>query len=305
MPDMRGTAARQHDVAYLTVISWPRDVERDELISQMTATSGQTMDEPALRIQCRQLPPCIIGRYPTSAARQAASVILRAGGDAFAPTHSDIQALGPTQKIKDLRLNNGILDIELWRGRPMRVNPRNVQVLIRAKLSEARKSLPMVSMMESWGNVLNHRLYASAALGNSLWFWGGSFGLAASLFGPYVHTVEIGNVPLSPDVTTHEKLDIHLNNGCVLQVDGSKFGFQILGDLRGPSDNVNVDKMCEFFVHLAPDAIVDSFFSLWRPPPGAQLIRVPHMRINNDDPAFAFYSRWAALLYRHVLSNCN
>ena len=66
----------------------------------------------------------------------------------------------------------------------------------------------------------------------------------------------------------------------------------------------------EFFVpegdgfHLlwfTPEAVVDPYFTLWRPPPGVRRLRLPMMKINQDDPNFAFYSRWAALLYRHVM----
>ncbi len=70
---------------------------------------------------------------------------------------------------------------------------------------------------------------------------------------------------------------------------------------RFSSDNVNIDRMCELMSHLAPDAVIDPYFSLWSAPPGYQRLRLKNMRINNDDPAFAFYSRWAALLYRHVM----
>ena len=49
-------------------------------------------------------------------------------------------------------------------------------------------------------------------------------------------------------------------------------------------------------------AVVDAYYELWRPPPGFQKLRVPGMKGVRDDPSFAFYSRWAALTYRHVLT---
>ena len=59
--------------------------------------------------------------------------------------------------------------------------------------------------------------------------------------------------------------------------------------------------MCELFASRAPDAIVDPYFSLFKPPPGYKRLRLPGMKINDEDPAFAYYSRWAALMYRHVM----
>ena len=65
---------------------------------------------------------------------------------------------------------------------------------------------------------------------------------------------------------------------------------------------IDMDAMLELLKHLAPDEIVDPYYSLWKAPPGYQRLKIEKMKINNDDPAFAFYSRWAALLYRHVLT---
>jgi hypothetical protein len=49
------------------------------------------------------------------------------------------------------------------------------------------------------------------------------------------------------------------------------------------------------------DAVVDPYFPLWRPAPAFERLRLPLSRLNEEDPAFAFYSRWSALMYRHVM----
>ena len=101
--------------------------------------------------------------------------------------------------------------------------------------------------------------------------------------------------------TQSDKLDVHTTDGRVFQVDGDKFGYRVLGDLRKHGDKANMDAMLELLSHLAPDEIVDPYYSLWSAPPGHDRLRLPMMKINNDDPRFAFYSRWVALMYRQIM----
>ena len=126
---------------------------------------------------------------------------------------------------------------------------------------------------------------------------GGAFGPGPAT----AFSVPSDTPPPSRQVQTSDKLDVHTTDGSVFQIDGDKFGYSILGDLRGHSDRHNMDQMFELLAHLAPDAIVDPYFKLWTPPAGHHRLRLPDMKANNDDPAFAFYSRWVALLYRHLL----
>jgi hypothetical protein len=61
-----------------------------------------------------------------------------------------------------------------------------------------------------------------------------------------------------------------------------------------------MDKMLELLKHLAPTAVVDEYFRLWKEPPRFEKMRLPLMKINQEDHAFAFYSRWAGLMYEHL-----
>ena len=94
---------------------------------------------------------------------------------------------------------------------------------------------------------------------------------------------------------------MHTADGRVFQIDGDKFGFAVLGDMKGHTDNENMDKMLELLDHLTPNAIVDQYFKLFKAPTGYKRLRLDNLSVNNDDPAFAFYSRWTALMYRHVM----
>ena len=243
------------------------------------------LDEQTLHLQLGKQPPAILGLYDSAQCRTVIESVVKHGGDAFASTLSEVEELGANHKIRDMQFENGILRVVLWRGSDVTIEPKDIQILIRAKLSQTQTKPPPVVRS-------NH--LRSAHMGFAL---GGAYGMTHALYA----FRDVSTLSWDKTFTSSDKLDIHLVDGTIYQIDGDKFGFQILGDQRGYSDNENIDKMCEFLARLAPDEIVDPYFSLWSPPPGHGRLRIPLRKINNDDPAFAFYSRWAALMYRHVV----
>lgn len=269
--------------SYLTLVTWPEGLTRRECAALLQRDAG--LDEQTLYLQLGKQPPAILGLYDSAQCRTAIESVVKHGGDAFACTLFEIEALGANHKIRDLRLDSGILRIDLWRGSDVSIEPKDIQILIRAKLSQTQTKPPPVARS-------NH--LRSAHMGFAL---GGAYGMTHALYA----FRDVSTLSWDKTFTSSDKLDIHLIDGTIYQIDGDKFGFRILGDQRGYSDNENIDKMCEFMAQLAPDEIVDPYFSLWSPPPGHGRLRIPLMKINNDDPAFAFYSRWAALMYRHVM----
>ena len=290
------SAAESDPRPFLTIIAWPEGHDRMATAQLLASEAG--MDLHTLRLRLGQAPPMIIGQTDPDAARRAVAAIARRGGDAFAPTFADLARLGGTLKIKDLRLEHGALAIDLWRGLSTTIRPQQIQILVRAHLSSTKITRTSSSMhapgaMPSVGQI--HLTGGALGLGLGL----GAMGLAAAYGAAYTDTSGLGETQRS--VETSDKLDIHTTDGAIYQIDGDKFGYRVLGELRGHSDNANMNAMCELLTHLAPDPIVDPYFSLWKPPPGCERLRLPDMKINQDDPAFAFYSRWAALLYRHVM----
>ena len=288
---MAGDSANDH--VFLTVITYPEGMTHND-VAELLADGGG-LDAPSLRLILRQTPPCIAGRYPRGAAMGALRALIKAGGDGFTPSLADIEALGPTLKIKDLRLGAGGLEADLWRASSVTINPDEIQIIVRAHLSEKimkpRSGVTGSSLMTSYT-----RPGASAiAVG---WGMGGAYGLALGLYASSGFSPEARE---ERTMVLSHKLDIHTAGRRVFQIDGDKFAYLILGDQRGYSDNENTDKMCELLAHMSPNAVVDPYFSYWHPPPGHQRLRLPQMKINKDDPAFAFYSRWAALMYRHVM----
>jgi hypothetical protein len=133
----------------------------------------------------------------------------------------------------------------------------------------------------------------------------GAFGVALALHAQDPmdpDTYQALPIITQPQSMPSHKLDLHLRDGSVLQIDGDKFGFRILGAMRAMSDNVNIDRMCELFVHLNSNVVVDTYFGTFLPPTGHHRLKLPMMHLNDEHMAFAFYSRWCALMYRHVIN---
>jgi len=277
---------------YLTLITAPPDHSRRRLAEALQ--SEAELDARTLEMILGRTPPCILGRFPAARCAAAILAITSRRGDAFACTLADIEALGPTHKIRDLQHRHGALIATLWRGGALPIEPKSIQVLVRAQLATSEVKPPPVQspLASAPRSTYGHN---AALAGYAV---GGAYGLAVGMYGEF----SAAALNWEKTITTSDKLDIHLGDGRVFQVDGDKFGYRILGDSRGLSDNVNISRMCELMTHFAPDAIVDPYFSLWKSPPGAGRLRLPMMKVNNDDPEFAFYSRWAALMYRHVMA---
>ncbi|MBL1218426.1 MAG: hypothetical protein D8M59_13160 [Planctomycetes bacterium] len=282
----------KHNRTFLSVIRWPDTMDVQQMTARLCDATGR--DESIVSRRVRITPPAIIGVLEEDAARSAANVIIELGGSAFSPTIADIEALGPTMKIKDIHLGAEGIVFELWRGeeRECSIDPDQIDVMVRTRLSEAHLASPGDSAV---GLVLDPGGSGEVSAG---WGFGGSYGLASAMHA--YSDMESGEH--SGQLKLPCKLDIHVKDGRVFQIDAEKFGFQVLGGLKGMRENQKIDKICEWFTSLTQRTILDPFFGYWRPPAGIDRIRIPLMRVNNDDPGFVFYSRWVALLYRHVLS---
>jgi hypothetical protein len=277
---------------FLSLIAWPEGHDRSEVVTLLAETTG--LDARTLHVQVGHAPPRIVGQFDPDVAGRAIEAIREAGGDAFAPTLGDLAAFGETLKIRDLRLEDGVLVVDLWRGPTATIRREQVEILIRAHLTQT--DTPEAGHLAA--SARRARL-GSAGLGLGLGLGlHGATGIAIPLGGGYLANVGAGR---EPRLTTSDKLDVHTRDGRVYQIDGDKFGYRVLGELRGHSDRENMDRMTELLAHVAPDEIVDPYFSLWSPPIGYKRLQIPRQHINRDDPAFAFYSRWSALMYRHLI----
>jgi hypothetical protein len=274
---------------FLTIIRWPDGLDRNGRAALLAKATG--LDEATMRVRVGQQPPAILATIPREQAARAAVAIRRAGGDAFAPTMFDVESLGETFKVKRMFPSGGGFRAELWNGGTRDFAGPEVEIIIRARLSET-KAAPRPSALAAAASDSLMNPYLGTG-----WALGGGYGLALGFAATYS---EIG-ATTERSSRISEKLDIHLRSREVLQIDGDKFGFEILGTTKGLTDSTNIDRLCERFISASPDAIVDPYFSLWKAPPDVKRLRLPRMLANREDPAFAFYSRWAALMYRHML----
>jgi len=230
-------------------------------------------------------PPMVIGRCDRSLADRCEGLIRKAGGDAMVCEMRDIERLGGTMRIRDMRIVEGAIELDLWRGPTARVQTSHVQVLVRAHASKT-ESVQGTPMSRGEANTI-----VALGVGRMM----GPVGALGSI------ARAAGAQPKESKTVTKDWLDIHTTDGSVFQIDGDKFGFQVLGDMRTQGDRHNMDRLLELLRHLSPNAVVDTYFSMFKAPPGAKRLRLPGMKINDEDPVFAFYSRWAAIMYRYVM----
>ena len=52
---------------------------------------------------------------------------------------------------------------------------------------------------------------------------------------------------------------------------------------------------------VADHAVADNFFPLFKAPGNIGALGLPRAPGAAEDPRFAFYSRWVALMYRHLI----
>ena len=61
-----------------------------------------------------------------------------------------------------------------------------------------------------------------------------------------------------------------------------------------------MNQTTDFFKSLAPNAALDTYFDSFNAPPTSRNFHTTNSTINKENPTFAFYSRWAALVYRYL-----
>jgi hypothetical protein len=299
---MASSAAAMSGRAFLSVIAWPERATRDQLAGLMAEVTG--IEVATARLRLGNQPPLILGMFDEATAGRAVNRITSEGGLAFAPSVEDIENLGPTIKIRDMRLHAGRMYLDLWRGEPTNIDPKSIEVIIRGRRSE-KKVRPAASASPMF-NAAAWRVHPMPAWGSFGAF--GSYGIATALY-VWMHdndqglAIEDGGLlggASRRELRQSHMIDLHADDGRVFQIDADKFGFQMLGEQRGHGDIVNTDRLCDMIAGLAPGVTVDPYFSLWRPPVEIGRVRIAQVNRNREDPAFALYSRWSALLYRHM-----
>lgn len=257
--------------ALLTVVAWP-GAGPDEAIALLAG--AEVMDAATARMRARQPTPLILLVTDGEGAAHGAGVIGALGGDAFATPVEELARFGASLKIKDMRIEGGAIAIDLWQGLSTTLRREQIEILVRGEITRRVREggLPdQVRVGTPHPYHLRRRAQAAAER-------------AAS----------------KHRTSTSHVLDIHTRDGSVYQIDGDRFGFGVLGAMKGHADRVNVDRVCELLEHVVEGETVDRGFGAWKAPPGLGRSRAARSLGGDGDPAFAFYSRWAAVTHRHI-----
>jgi hypothetical protein len=276
------------ELAYLSLLGPPEGLSEGDLASvileslgEASAPGADTHEPHTIALRLRLPVPVLLGLYEADAARRAASAIVDRGGDAFAPTIQELRALGGTMKVRDLALVEGEVRLELWDGVTTTVRHDDVFALVRAQLSGTIVTRDIGRGVDFIRSTLGPRTRAMMPRASrEAWAASGSE---------------------TKEFRTSDRLDLHTRDGHVFQLDGDKFGYAALGEMRGYSDRVNMDRMFELLQHVADHAVADHYFPLFKPPGSIRRLELPPPRTGTEDQRFAFYSRWVALMYRRLL----
>ena len=265
------TAPPTETATFLSLVAWPEGWRRDQ-VAQLLAESGG-LDPATVRMRLGQAAPMVLGEIEPAAARRCQEALVERGGDAFTFTLETLAAPGAALAIKDLRIVEGALELHLWNGLGTTLPTRQVQVLVRAQLRTTvteRRERPRLSSMA-------HRTRTRDSIKAQI------------------------ESSVRRRVRTAYRLDLHTTGGVIYRIAAERFRFEALGALRRHGPKANTDRLTELLHHLAPEAVLDTYYALWRPPPGHQRLRLPGDGPSPGERSFEFYSRWAALTYRHVM----
>ena len=270
-------SSRAAPAAFLTVVSFPEGATNDD-VAALLARSGWP-DEQSARLALARGAPAVLAAPGPGVAAVCRDAVRAAGGTALVHTMRDIEGVGATIKVSRLEVSAGGLELTVWRGPEFRVPLERLRVIVRGEIRTT---------------TTDHLRSAG----------GSSASMAVLAPGASVPDALDDAVPAPSGRSTRisHRIDLHTSDRLVIQIDGDRFNFSALGGMRGYSDKFNADRLFDLLCHVAPDAVADDYFRLFKPPRGALRIRLKDMRINNEDPAFAFYSRWTALVYRAVLA---
>ena len=277
------SAPPAQSTAFLSLVSLPTGMPEPSFVSTLADASG--IDSYTLQLRLRQALPTILGTVTADRARRSIEAILRMRGDGFAPTLADLLAFGATIQLRSIDVEPGRLVCHPRRGQVRRIPLDDIDVIVRANLRA--KSSEHTPLELSSGEV-------------SITGVGGI--TRSNMRGVYepalsAATESFGGAKATRPQQINPVLDLHLRDGSVLQVLGRRFHFGVLGSRRAFHVGGNMDKLAELLAHLAPDAIIDPYYELWRAPTEVHRLRLPDQELNREDRAFAFYSRWVSIMY--------
>ncbi len=283
--------------AFFSLILWPDNVDRLDVVDRLSDATG--VDVHTLRLRLAADAPNVVAPLPAPRADAGVETIRSLGGEAFAPKMEELVRLGPSLKIRALSMAEGILHAEIWRGPSTVIDPAHIEFLVLGRLRDERDFDPIADAPTPSILAPGAAVKAALVAGSQgpLTFNGGllSAGLLAG------DELLSATASARPTVLPNVKMDIHMKSGSIFQIDGAKHSFDLLGELKGPSDEINIRKMIGLFESMNERIVTDGHYAMFRPPPQHTRLRLPGLAVDRDTSPFPFYSRWAALMYRCLL----
>lgn len=273
--------------AYLSIVQWPGNFNETAKVDALALALG--MDQDTGKLVARRGTPHVVARISSLIRDEVLRVLTELGVMAFAPTHSELAGAGPVRRIKRLAVGAGRITCQMWRENPVLLDPADLLLIVRGRLKQITKRTK-IGLSQGFRGTMTWRLAApELALGMVLARAGGG-----SL------------VDRRADITVSEQAELFLRNNTRLRLDADKLNFDVLGDQRGYSDHVNMERLIELLRHLAPQAIIDEGFGDFRSPPDilrdfSRSAGSVSISTTSDHRAFEFYSPWVNILYRRML----
>ncbi|MCB9845020.1 MAG: hypothetical protein H6811_03405 [Phycisphaeraceae bacterium] len=271
------------DSAYISVVQWPDGMTEEERVAAVRSSVG--LDDFAARALVRRGAPLVLRRVEEPGIEGALVDLERRGVVAFAASVSQLKAVKAARRVKRLFPAPGGYVCEMWKGEGEPLKHKDGFLLVRATLRN--------TTTRTTGSTDRTSVAAGYYVG----------GLAGAAFA--------ASITGSPDRTTRtaltEILDVYLADGRCLRLDGDKLNFDVLGADKGITDRQNMTLLCDRLRSQMPGAMYDTAFETFACPPqiareGVRYVGNASVRTRNDRAPFEFYSAWAFLLYRYLLT---
>ena len=274
--------------AYLSIVQWPSTFDEPAKVDALALALG--MDQDTGRLIARRGTPQIAARISSLIRDEVLRVLVDQGVMAFAPTQSELASAGPVRRIKSLAVTPRGITCQMWRQDPVLFKPADLFLIVHGRVksttTRTRAALPTRSHKQFvWAAGIRPEIALGMALARG---------------------ADRSAIDRTTESNQSEQVELFLRNNTRLRLDADKLNFDVLGDQRGYSDHVNMNRLLELVAHLAPQAITDEGFSDFKSPP--DIIREyssnagnTHIQSTSDQPAFEFYAPWSNILYRRML----
>lgn len=277
------------DRAYLTVIQWPDGWSEDACGRLLEHATGMDLYQAVL--VAKRGAPGVVAILEPQAAAYAEDVLRSRGVMVFTPLRSQMLDLPEAIAVKRLWWTQvgkaRALGYERWRGQPQEgvLDPSHMFLIVRARLNSSERRVQTDRKAFSVG------VSGGAVVGEMI--SGGS------------------SVSSSTSTKLTESMDIYTRapSGLVscFRIASGRFDASILGEQRGLSPAENMPRITEMLLAANPRVILDQDFELFRTPP--DIVRGHFVGTKSgsvtrtsDQGPFEFYSEWAYLLYRGMMS---